>query len=180
MSSLPRSPFPPVRRVVTGHTLSGSSTIVADTIQATRYWSAESTSGNAIYDLHHTSEPVARVDSEFTSSDGKWVDEIAENKEHVSKDGSVFRVFEFAPGTVTPMHRTVSLDYGVIARGSVTLELDNGERVVLNEGDTVVQRGTMHLWRNESETEWARIYFVVLGAQPLEIGGRKLAEEWRQ
>lgn len=45
----------------------------------------------------------------------------------------------------------------------MVLELDDGERITLNEGDTIVQRGTMHAWRNET-TEWARIYFVVLGA----------------
>lgn len=65
-----------------------------------------------------------------------------------------------------PVHRTVSLDYGIVAKGSIVLELDDGERITLNEGDTIVQRGTMHAWRNES-TEWARIYFVVLGASSI-------------
>jgi uncharacterized cupin superfamily protein len=56
----------------------------------------------------------------------------------------------------------VSLDYGIVAKGSVVLELEDGERVTLNEGDTVIQRGTMHCWRNET-AEWARMYFVGLG-----------------
>lgn len=54
------------------------------------------------------------------------------------------------------------MDYAIIFKGSITLELEEGERVTLNEGDTVVQRGTMHTWRNES-TEWAKVYFVMLG-----------------
>jgi hypothetical protein len=46
------------------------------------------------------------------------------------------------------------------------LELEDGERVTLNEGDTVIQRGTMHCWRNET-AEWARMYFVGLGGSTL-------------
>ena len=61
-----------------------------------------------------------------------------------------------------PFHRTHSLDYGIVAKGTIVLELDDGKRVTLKEGDTIVQRGTIHAWRNES-TEWARIYFIVLG-----------------
>ncbi|KAJ7356403.1 hypothetical protein DFH08DRAFT_770448 [Mycena albidolilacea] len=170
-----QSPFRPVRRVVTGHTAGGKSTVVSDTVQPPTFWSPESIS--PIYNLSHTSESPAVIDSEITQ--GKWVDEIAQNTEHVSKNGSVFRMFEFSPGTVSPAHRTVSLDYGIVVKGSMVLELDDGERITLNEGDTVVQRGTMHTWRNES-TEWARICFVVLGAKPVEINGEKLGEEWRK
>ncbi|KAJ6474473.1 hypothetical protein C8R47DRAFT_710031 [Mycena vitilis] len=175
--STTQSPFPPVRRVVTGHTATGKSTVVADTVQPPTFWSPQSIS--PIYDLCRTGESPAVIDSEIKSEDGKWVDEIAQNPEHVSKEGSVFRVFEFSPGTVSPVHRTVSLDYGIVAKGSIVLELEDGERVTLKEGDTVVQRGTMHAWRNES-TEWARIYFVVLGAKPIEIEGKKHESEWRK
>ncbi|KAJ6460873.1 hypothetical protein DFH09DRAFT_1229508, partial [Mycena vulgaris] len=79
-----------------------------------------------IYDLCRTGESPAGMDSEITQ--GRWVYEIAENPEHVNKDGSVFRVFEFSPGTVSPVHRTVSLDYGIVAEGSIVLELDDGQR----------------------------------------------------
>lgn len=96
-ASSSRSPFAPVRRVVTGHTSEGKSTVVADTIQPPTFWSPESIS--PIYDLCRTGESPAAIDSEIP--EGKWVDEIAQNPEHVSKDGSVFRVFEFSPGTVS-------------------------------------------------------------------------------
>ncbi|KAJ7087042.1 hypothetical protein C8R43DRAFT_908988 [Mycena crocata] len=174
--SLSKSPFAPVRRVVTGHTPAGKSTVVADTVQPPTFWSPESTS--PIYDLCRTGGSPPAIDSELTQ--GKWLDEIVQNPEHVSKEGSVFRVFEFSPGTVSPMHRTVSLDYGIVAKGSIVLELDDGKRITLNKGDTIVQRGTMHTWRNESATEWARIYFVVLGAKPIEINGGTLEQEWRK
>ena len=60
------------------------------------------------------------------------------------------------------MHRTQTIDYAIVVKGTVVLVLDDGERRVLNEGDVVVQRGTSHSWRNESK-DWARTYFVVIG-----------------
>ena len=60
------------------------------------------------------------------------------------------------------MHRTESLDFGIVGRGSIVLEFESGETSILKEGDVIVQRGTIHSWKNVSD-EWARIYFVVLG-----------------
>jgi hypothetical protein len=36
----------------------------------------------------------------------------------------------------------------------------------------MVQRGTMHGWRNPSETEWVRFAAVVVGADPVVVGGK--------
>jgi len=49
-----------------------------------------------------------------------------------------------APG----MHTSDTIDYGVVVRGEMTLELDDGQRVHLRQGDTIVQNGTRHRWRN--------------------------------
>ncbi|KAJ7924212.1 hypothetical protein B0H13DRAFT_1706799 [Mycena leptocephala] len=170
-----KCPFPDVRRVVTGHTPTGKSTVLADTIQPPTSWSPDSV--NPKFDLYYTGSAPASIDSEITQ--GKWVDEIADHPEILSADGSTFRAFEFAPGSFSPLHRTVSLDYGIVAKGSVVLELEDGERVTLNAGDTVIQRGTMHCWRNET-AEWARMYFVGLGAKPVNLNGKELEEEWHK
>ena len=49
-----------------------------------------------------------------------------------------------APG----MHTSDTIDYGVVVRGEMTLELDDGKIVHLRQGDCVVQNGTRHRWRN--------------------------------
>jgi hypothetical protein len=49
-----------------------------------------------------------------------------------------------APG----MHTTDTIDYGVVVRGEMTLELDDGQKVHLHQGDCIVQNGTRHRWRN--------------------------------
>jgi mannose-6-phosphate isomerase-like protein (cupin superfamily) len=64
-----------------------------------------------------------------------------------------------APG----MHTTATIDFEVVLQGSVTLELDDGAKVILGVGDTVVQNGTRHTWHNRGETT-ARLIVVMVGA----------------
>lgn len=55
---------------------------------------------------------------------------------------------------------------------------DGGERHLTNAGDTVIQKGTMHAWRNPGKT-WARWATVVVDATPPVVNGETLREEWR-
>lgn len=91
--------------------------------------------------------------------------------------GSVLRVVDMRPGALSPMHRTVSLDYGVVLEGEVELVLDSGETRLLKRGDISVQRGTNHAWRNTSSTSWARMLYVLLPSQPIVVGSVKLEED---
>ncbi|KAJ7630229.1 hypothetical protein FB45DRAFT_914912 [Roridomyces roridus] len=176
MSSTSESPFPPTRRIVTGHTPQGKSLVLDDSLTAPRFLSPESKVSLA--DLHYTAEAPAVIDTELTT--GKWIDEAKTQTEKIfSGKGSNFRSIDFAPGTVSPLHRTVTLDYGIVFRGTITLELEEGERITLREGDTVVQRGTMHTWRNETD-EWTKLYFVMLDAKPIEVQGKTLGEEFHE
>lgn len=58
------------------------------------------------------------------------------------------------------MHRTETLDYGVLLEGELWLVLDDQE-IHLTRGDVVVQRGTNHAWSNRTEQP-ARMLFVLL------------------
>jgi mannose-6-phosphate isomerase-like protein (cupin superfamily) len=58
------------------------------------------------------------------------------------------------------MHRTESVDYGIVIEGEITLIVDQGESL-LRAGDVVVQRGTNHAWANRSG-KMARMVFVLL------------------
>jgi hypothetical protein len=58
------------------------------------------------------------------------------------------------------MHRTETIDYGIVLEGELVLILDEGETIV-RAGDVVVQRGTSHAWANRS-TANARIAFVLI------------------
>ena len=79
----------------------------------------------------------------------------------VSGGGTVLRYVDFAPDYECMMHRTQSVDYGIVIEGQVESVLDSGEIQLMQRGDVMVQRATMHAWRNPSKTEWARMIFVL-------------------
>jgi quercetin dioxygenase-like cupin family protein len=92
-------------------------------------------------------------------------------------NGTIARLVDFAPGYVTYNHRTLSVDYGIVIEGTIELVLDSGEVTTVRRGGIVVQRGTMHRWRNPSKTEWTRMFFTLVSAQPRVVQGRALEED---
>jgi mannose-6-phosphate isomerase-like protein (cupin superfamily) len=69
-------------------------------------------------------------------------------------------------GTGAPhplMHRTQTLDYGIVLEGELTLVLDRGETTV-RAGDIIIQRGTNHAWANRSDKN-CRVAFVLIDGQ---------------
>jgi len=59
------------------------------------------------------------------------------------------------------MHTTDSIDFEYIVSGEVWLDLDDGASVHLRAGDTVVQNGTRHRWRNEGAEPCRIVVFIV-------------------
>ncbi|WP_260755780.1 cupin domain-containing protein [Mycobacterium sp. SMC-8] len=66
------------------------------------------------------------------------------------------------------MHTTDTIDFEVVLEGTVILELDDGAEVTLQPGDTVVQNGTRHRWRNPGDTP-ARLALFVCGAHHADV-----------
>ena len=60
------------------------------------------------------------------------------------------------------IHRTDTIDLGVILEGEVELDLPEGGARRLSAGDCIVQRGTWHKWRNVGATP-VRFVSVMLG-----------------
>ena len=58
------------------------------------------------------------------------------------------------------MHRTETIDYGIVIEGELVLIMDEGETTV-RAGDIVIQRGTNHGWANRSDAN-CRIVFVLI------------------
>jgi quercetin dioxygenase-like cupin family protein len=147
------------RRVVTGHRPDGRSVVVSDAavphvrgVPGARFdevWSTAATPERL--DLAPANEPTSKTPSIGPQSGG----------------GSLIRIIEFAPvgdgGMCSPMHRTRTIDYGIVIEGEVVLILSDSE-VVLKAGDVVIQRGTDHAWENRS-AKTARMAFILLGAE---------------
>jgi quercetin dioxygenase-like cupin family protein len=62
------------------------------------------------------------------------------------------------------MHTTPTIDFEVVLSGEVVLELDDSATVTLAQGDTVVQNGTRHRWRNVGDVP-AVVAAFICGAQ---------------
>lgn len=63
------------------------------------------------------------------------------------------------------MHRSESIDFVYVLEGEIVLELDDGRETVLRAGDTAVQNGTRHAWRNRSGAV-CRLLVCMIGTEP--------------
>ena len=62
----------------------------------------------------------------------------------------------------SPVHKSETVDYGILLEGERVLLLDDGERV-MKPGDVVVQLGNWHGWTNPREG--SLMAFVMMGAK---------------
>lgn len=149
------------RRVVTGHDENGVSVVVSDGIVPVHRVMPQD--GVGFYEIWNTEgapAPIHRVEP----------NEPTERTLRVPPPprGTKIRVNEFFPGYIndlgnqSPIHRTQSVDYGIVLEGEIYLVLDKSE-VLLKAGDVVVQRGTDHAWANRSDTVCRMAFILVDG-----------------
>ena len=183
MPSVERRRHIRVRRVVTGHKPDGKATVVSDTeiepitldmlpgAEIHRLWGADATPvfpddgsprpaqnyfppvGSFRFGLFTVSPQSVELPKDFDRQQG-----IKEMEEKLP--GSVAHMEADSPG----MHTTDTIDFEYVISGEVWLELDNGKEVCLRPGDTVVQNGTRHAWRNKG-SEPCRFVVCLVGAQ---------------
>ena len=153
-----------LRRVVTGHDANGRAVVKIDEISKNQpsgrpgrsacvVWTTESFPVDNSRDQDGSKRPVGTT----------------------LKNGTVFRVVEFAPGVSPRVHRTDSIDYAVVISGEIDMELDDSV-VHLKAGDVLVQRGTIHNWINRS-SEPCVIAFILIDAKSVEVDGKILRAE---
>ncbi|WP_413460343.1 cupin domain-containing protein [Herbaspirillum huttiense] len=177
--------FPPIHRVVTGHDAQGRSIISSDGPLPTVVEVA-AIPGTLFHEVWSTSATPARVDNGPDPSLGalvlsppergtrmRFVDIPPDTEEFLASASSKMheafsQIGEAAASTVQTdsphplMHRTQSVDYGIVIEGEMTLVLDRGE-VALKPGSVVVQRGTNHAWANRSGKPCRMLFILVDG-----------------
>jgi naringenin degradation protein FdeH len=149
------------RRVVTGHTPDGVSVVVADgPVPVSREIPEDGVAFHEIWNTTGAPAPLtAREDPDPTE---------VELAVPPPRHGTKIRINEFQPGFLderglqSPVHRTASVDYGIVLVGEITLVLDDSE-VTLHAGDVVVQRGTGHAWANRSDSVTKVAFILVDG-----------------
>ncbi|WP_342620139.1 cupin domain-containing protein [Rhodoferax sp. GW822-FHT02A01] len=179
-------PFPPIHRVVTGHDAQGRAIVSSDGPLPTVVEIA-AIPGTIFHEVWSTSGAPAPVDNGPDPSVGtlmlpppshgtrlRFVDIPPDTEEFLAHgansmqqaftqigDAKASTVKEDSPHPL--MHRTESVDYGVVIEGELTLVLDR-ESVLLKPGSVVVQRGTNHAWANRSGKP-CRMLFVLVDGQ---------------
>lgn len=178
--------LPPIHRVVTGHDDEGRAIVVSDgalpsvnrlsSIPGTVFHEVWSTQGMPVV-LGNTPDPTLGALMLPPPKNGtrmRFVD-IPPDTEDFLKHGAARMKDAFnaigdeSASTVGPssphplMHRTESIDYGILISGEIVLVLDTDE-VVLKPGSVVIQRGTNHAWANRT-SEMARMLFVLIDGQ---------------
>ena len=80
--------------------------------------------------------------------------------------GLLGRMEPASPG----MHRSDTVDFIYVLSGEIWLELDAGQERLLREGDTAIQNGTRHAWRNRSGKP-CQLLIVMAGAHRAATAG---------
>jgi hypothetical protein len=172
-----------VRRVVTGHDASGKSVFVSDEAVAAqpltgfhRLWGGDKTpqfpDDGSLPEHHMYFPPIGGFRFGMFSIPpdrvaGSDVNAAAGSADIEAEAPGLLRYLDLSdPG----MHTTDTIDFEVVLEGTVVLELDDGAEVTLHQGDTVVQNGTRHRWKNPGDTE-ARLAVLICGASHTAVSG---------
>ncbi len=156
-SEIPSGNVP--RRVVTGHDANGVSVVVSDGIVPVHRFMPQD--GVGFYEIWNTDAmpaPVSALEPNEPTQRSLRVPP--------EPNGTKIRINEFFPGHInelgnqSPVHRTESIDYGIVLEGEIWLVLDDSD-VLLKAGDVVVQRGTDHAWANRSD-KVCRVAFILV------------------
>lgn len=149
------------RRIVTGHDAAGVSVVVSDgPVPVSRELPDDGVAFHEVW-VTDTAPAVIRAGAEDPTAGVLTVPPPTH--------GTRIRINEFLPGHLdaagrqSPVHRTESIDYGIVLEGEITLLLDDSE-VTARAGDIVIQRGTDHAWANRGD-RIARVAFVLVGGE---------------
>jgi mannose-6-phosphate isomerase-like protein (cupin superfamily) len=175
-----------VRRVVTGHSKNGKAIIVTDgPVPVVRH--APLRPGYQMNEVWVTNSMPAVIDQKGEPTDrprsveppaqgtvcriiefppeASWIGNIdlAKAKEAYASLGSRHAVPDMENPPHPLMHRTKTVDYGIVLSGEVYLVVDEGE-TLLKPGDVVVQCGTNHAWANRSDQPCRMAFILIDGA----------------
>ncbi|HCP55347.1 MAG: cupin [Pseudomonadaceae bacterium] len=177
--------LPSFKRVVTGHDASGQA-VVAMSGETPNNFPLKAVPGTVFYEVWNSQSSPAVLDNGADPTDkplqlspgllGSVIrvvdippDSVQNNVSDADASATFAEIGQAHAGTGTKdskhklMHRTETLDYGIVTEGEVWLVLD-GEEVHLKRGDVVVQRGTNHAWSNRTEA-MSRMVFILLDGQ---------------
>lgn len=178
--------FPPIHRVVTGHDVDGKA-VVASNGPLPVVTEIKAIPGTVFHEVWNTSSTPVLIDGGIDPTTGpivlpppkqgtriRFVDIPPDSPELLARDAAEMKAAFASIGDAKAsrmkadsphplMHRTESVDYGIVIEGELTLVLDDSE-VELKPGSVVIQRGTNHAWANRSGKPCRILFILVDGA----------------
>ena len=115
--------------------------ILSNEIPSTSIWQKTGSIANFFLGCMTRTFPVVLSSTNDISSYNK---DLSSPPGLTVSNGTVLRYVDMTPDTISPMHKTASLDYGIVLEGEIELVLDSGETQLMRRGDICVQRGTNH------------------------------------
>jgi len=183
--------LPEIHRVVTGHDADGKA-VVSSNGRLPSVIEVLAIPGTMFHEVWNTSASPAPIDNGPDPTVGplrlpppklgtriRFVDIPPDTIEFIARGAARMheaftQIGHVAASTVQAdsphplMHRTESVDYGVVIEGEITLVLDDSE-VLLKVGSVVIQRGTNHAWANRSGKPCRMLFVLVDGAYEASI-----------
>ena len=176
-----------VRRVVTGHDARGRAVVASD--DRVEPITVSLAPGSEFIPLWGSDEPQVYPDGGENPAAAAWFPPVGGFRFAVfvvppegaagtpeDMDAALAEFEAKLPGMLATvemdepgMHTSDTTDFDIVLSGELILELDDGVEVVLRPGDTVVQNGTRHRWRNPG-TVPAVGAVVIVGAHRTEMG----------
>ena len=171
-----------IRRVVTGHSVDGRAIVVSDSeVDGT---TVDMLPGSEWHELWSADRPPRFPDEGVQLPGSNWFPPVGgfrfatfvvgpksqKLSEEFNRQLALEELENTLPGMVSQanhkpdnpgMHTSDTIDFEYILSGNVWLELDDGKEIHLKAGDTVVQNGTRHAWRNKSDEPCRMVVFLV-------------------
>jgi quercetin dioxygenase-like cupin family protein len=147
------------RRIVTGHDASGKSVILSDGPNP-KMLDVGTAAFHEVWITDRTPAPIDAAEPDPTDRPVRTPP---------PPNGVTVRYTEQAPGAESPMHRTETVDVGIVLEGETWLLLDDGSETLVHAGDAVVQRGTNHAWANRSDAPVRMVFVMIDGAISAEL-----------
>lgn len=184
----------PIRRIVTGHDANGRAIVVSDGPLPTVV-ELPSVPGTVFHEVWATAGAPATVDNGPDPTLGalnlrppaagtriRFVDippdrELAAGEARERAQQAFAALGDKRAGTANErsphplMHRTETVDYGIVIDGEPILVLDDTE-VQLAPGCVVIQRGTNHAWANRSGRTCRMLFVLIDGRYDPAVAAR--------
>jgi mannose-6-phosphate isomerase-like protein (cupin superfamily) len=154
-----------IRRIVTGHNADGRSVILSDGMPPNVRDKGTDVDFIEIWNTAASPVPITTAEPEPTDGPLKVAPAPTGTKIRVNDfyPGHILKLPERKDGRHRMMHRTRSVDYGIVLEGEIYMIMDDQE-VLLKAGDIVIQRGTDHAWENRSD-KLCRMAFILVGGE---------------